>query len=305
MEGYHEPVLLGKVLEYLRVKRDRWYLDCTLGDGGHSLEILRSGGFVYGVDVDPEALKRAEERFKDSGFGKDQFRLVQGNFRDLKNLILTQTEQTELKLAGAKSNLAGAVFDLGVSSLQLMDPERGFSFSKSGPLDMRMDPNLGIKALDLVNNLSRKEIYELLSKMGEEKYSWRLADAFAFARKVRAISSTTELASLIEKVVGRSRPVRIHPATRVFQALRIAVNDELNALKEGLGEVKDLIQNYGVICVISFHSLEDRIVKFTFREWEENGLGKILTKKPVVPSEDEIQTNPRSRSAKLRSFEIL
>lgn len=296
MEGYHEPVLLGKVLEYLRVKRDRWYLDCTLGDGGHSLEILRSGGFVYGVDVDPEALKRAEERFKDSGLRKDQFRLVQGNFRDLKNLI----QQTGLE----NQKFAGAIFDLGVSSLQLMDPERGFSFSKSGPLDMRMDPDLGIKALDLVNNLSRKEIYELLSKMGEEKYSWRLADAIAFARKVRAISSTTELASLIEKVVGRSRSVRIHPATRVFQALRIAVNDELNALKVGLGEVKDLIQNYGVICVISFHSLEDRIVKFTFREWEENGPGKILTKKPVVPSEDEIQSNPKSRSAKMRVFRI-
>lgn len=292
MQGYHESVLTKKVLDFLNIKKGKWYLDCTLGDGGHSLEILRLGGRVVGIDVDPQALERTGKRLKATGYSEQDFVLVKGNFRDLKNLIQTETK------------FAGALFDLGVSSLQLETPERGFSFGKDGPLDMRMDPTLQVKALDLVNALSRKEFYELFSKLGEEKYFRALASALVLAREVKGISSTTELSSIVEKAV-RGRNERIHPATRVFQALRIAVNDELNALDEGLEQVKEFVEKNGYIVVISFHSLEDRIVKFTFRKWVERGIGEILTGKPIVPSEQEVKDNPRSRSAKLRIFKIL
>lgn len=294
MQGYHYSVLLKEVIDGLRVTKDEWYLDCTLGDGGHTLEILKKGGKVMGLDVDPSALERVRQRFKDEGISEDRFKLIQGNFRDLKNLI--QQTESELKFAGA-------IFDLGVSSLQLEAPERGFSFMKNGPLDMRMDPTLQIQALDLVNNLSRKELNELFKNLGEEKYSWRLADALVLARQVKLFTSTLELAGAIERVVGRRE--KIHPATRVFQALRIAVNDELGAIKEGLDQVIDLTLKNGCIIVISFHSLEDRIVKFTFRDWESKGMGEIMTDKPMIPSEEEVKNNPRARSSKMRIFKKL
>ncbi len=295
MEGYHRSVLPKEVVDALSI-RDAWYLDCTLGDGGHSIEIISRGGKVFGIDVDPQALERVRKRFEDLGITKDKFRLIQGNFRDLKNLIQKQMDMLRLKIAGA-------VFDLGVSSLQLESPERGFSFIKEGPLDMRMDPSLGIQALDLVNNLSRKEIYELFNNLGEEKYSWRLANTLVSARKVKKIENTLELAKIIERAVGRKE--KINPATRVFQALRIAVNDELNALSEGINQAVDLVGKNGRIVVLSFHSLEDRIVKNTFREWEERELGQILTKKPMTPTDEEVSINPRSRSAKMRVFKKL
>ena len=312
MQGYHESVLLREVVEALGVKKDGWYLDCTLGDGGHSLEILRLGGKVVAIDVDPQAIDRAGERLK--GFG--EYRLIQGNFRDLKDLILEQTESKDQSRLNRDQKFKGVIFDLGVSSLQLEDPVRGFSFQKMGPLDMRMDPSLGIQALDLVNNLSEKELYELFNKFGEEKHSRSLAEALVFARSVKPISTTTDLAALVEKTVRR-RDQKIpasrrqanasrggHPATRVFQALRITVNDELNAFQEALEEVLDLVEKNGRILVISFHSLEDRIVKHKFRNWVDQDLGEIITKKPITPSLEEIGRNPRSRSAKLRIFEV-
>lgn len=289
MEGYHKSVLLKEAIEALNVKKGEWFLDCTLGDGGHALEILRQGGKIVGIDVDPQALKRAKERL-------GNVVLIQGNFRDIDNLM----RQTEL----GDQKFAGAIFDLGVSSLQLETPERGFSFAKIGPLDMRMDPNLSVLALDFVNNLSGKELYEIFKKLGEEKYSKLVARALVRARQVKPFKTTTELAGIIVRALGGVRG-RIHPATRVFQALRIAVNDELDALKEGLLKVKEKIQKNGRIVVISFHSLEDRIVKNTFRDWEFAGEGEVLTKKPVVPDEGEIAQNPRARSAKMRIFEIL
>lgn len=295
MEGYHSSVLLKEVLDALNI-RDAWYLDCTLGDGGHTREIIARGGRVVGIDVDPQALKRAQKRFSDEGIEQSRFRLVQGNFRDINNLI----QQTET----AHQKFAGAIFDLGVSSLQLESPERGFSFAKLGPLDMRMDPQLEVQALDLLNVLSRKELYELFRNLGEEKYSWQLANALVRAREVSPFTTTGQLAEAVVRTIGRGRE-KIHPATRVFQALRIAVNDELGALEEGLKQVKDLIERNGRIVIISFHSLEDRIVKNTFREWQSEGVGEILTKKPVEPSEEEIKINPRSRSAKMRVFKIL
>lgn len=289
MQGYHKSVFLNEVIEALRVKKDKWYLDLTLGDGGHSKEILKLGGKVVGVDVDPEALKRAGPRLEGAV-------LVQGNFRDIENLI----KQTELK----EQKFAGAIFDLGVSSLQLETPQRGFSFMKEGPLDMRMDPELGVRALDLMNVLTRKELYELFQNLGEEKHSWRLADALVRAREVSPFTTTSQLAGAVVRAVGAGRD-KIHPATRVFQALRIAVNDELGALEEGLENVLGLMEKDGRIAVISFHSLEDRIVKNTFKKWQLEKIGEVLTDKPIEPSIDEVRSNPRSRSAKLRIFKKL
>lgn len=295
MGGYHKSVLTKEALDFLNIEKNHWYLDCTLGDGGHSLEILKRGGRVVGIDVDPQALERAKKRLQGEGYSEQDFKLIQGNFRDLKNLIA----QTEL----ADQKFVGAIFDLGVSSLQLETPQRGFSFAKEGPLDMRMNPALEVKALDLISILSRKELYELLKNLGEEKYSRRLADALVLARKVSPFQTTKQLADFVQRVVG-GRKDKIHPATKVFQALRIAVNDELGALEEGLSQLKEKIEKNGHIVVISFHSLEDRITKISFRQWQDLGLGQALTKKPIVPKEEEIRENSRSRSAKLRVFKI-
>lgn len=298
MERYHKSVLLDEVMGALNPPaggRDAWYLDCTLGDGGHTIEIIKRGGKVVCIDVDPQALLRVQRRFETEEIDRNKWKLIVGNFRDLKNLIQKQTDTANLKFAGA-------IFDLGVSSLQLETPQRGFSFMHEGPLDMRMDPTLGVKALDLINAGGRKELNELFKRLGEEKYSKRLADALVRTREIGGrVETTKDLVRLVERVTGKNVG-KIHPATRVFQALRIAVNDELAVLQEGLDQVIDLIEINGRIVVISFHSLEDRIVKSTFRDWEKEGLGQILTDKPIVPSAKEIFENPRSRSAKMRVF---
>lgn len=314
MVGYHEPVLLKGVIDALEVGAGSWYIDATLGDGGHSLEILKLDGNVVGIDVDPKALERVRERFNLEKISQDRYTLVRGNFRELNNLI-SQAEPGK--------RFKGVLFDLGVSSLQLEDPERGFSFGKEGPLDMRMDPSLIVSAADLIKVLRKDELDELFSKLGEEKRSRSMASAMDSARQIRTerssnlafrlrrnvggrlqgtgISTTVQLAQIIEKAAGGRRD-KIHPATKVFQALRIAVNDELNALREVLPQALKLIEKNGHVLVISFHSLEDRIVKNTFNEWEDRTLGRVVTKKPMVPSEEEIDENPRSRSAKLRVF---
>lgn len=294
MSNYHRSVLLTEVIGRLEEEGvvGKWFLDGTLGDGGYALEVLKRGGKVLGVDVDPQALVRSKERFSRAGIDESRFRLIQGNFVNIDNL------QTD-----AEIKFAGAILDLGVSSLQLETPERGFSFAHEAPLDMRMDPGLKVRALDLVNGLNRGELHELFNKLGEEKFARAIAGAVVSARKLKKIETTKELADKVAGVYRKfGRKEKIHPATRVFQALRIAVNDELNVLKEGLPKILGFLEKDGLILVISFHSLEDRIVKTSFREWENQGLGQVLTKKPVVPSEEEIVENPRSRSAKLRVF---
>lgn len=296
MDSYHKSVLLNEVIGFL--ERDeikgRWFLDATLGDGGYALLILKKRGKVIGTDVDPQALGRSKRRFEDEGIGQDNFKLIRGNFRDIDNLI-SQTD--------AKIKFAAAILDLGVSGLQLETPQRGFSFTREAPLDMRMDPNLEVRALDLINGLNKGELYELFNKLGEEKFAKAIADLVVFTRSIKRIETTKELADLGVRVYRKfGRKEKIHPATRVFQALRIAVNDELNALKEGLPQILGRIEKNGLILVISFHSLEDRIVKDTFREWQNSGLGEVLTKKPVVAGETELNINPRTRSAKLRVF---
>jgi|SRR3989344_510121 len=309
MEGYHEPVLLKEVLKFLKIEPGRRYIDATVGDGGYTLEILKAGGNVLGIDVDPDALMRAEERLR----GLGEYELIQGNFRDIKNLIQ--------KMGLTDQKFSGIIFDLGVSSLQLESPERGFSFSKDGPLDMRMDPSLSVRAEDLIKVLNKGELYELFSKLGEEKFAKQLVGALVSPNKIGTgqkrleIRNTVDLANLVERVYRKHgvRSGRIpahakstagkHPATRVFQALRIAVNDELNALKEVLPQCLNILEEKGRIVIISFHSLEDRIAKQTFKTWEEVGLGKVITKKPFTPTHEEIMNNQRSRSAKMRVFE--
>ena len=292
--NYHQPVLLKEVLKGLDVKKGNWYIDATLGDGGHTLEILRRGGKILGIDVDPEAIARAKRRIDSLGVDGNRYKLVQGNFRDLL-VLLEQTETSQVKFLGI-------LFDFGVSSLQLDSPGRGFSF-KMGPLDMRLDPSLSVKALDLVKGLNKGEAYELFSKLGEEKLAWRVAEAVISSRGL--IHTTKDLADLVSSVYRRFgvKNQSIHPATRVFQALRIAVNDELNAIKEGLPKALNIVEENGSIVVISFHSLEDRIVKNLFKEWKVQGLGQILTKKPIIPTVEEILRNNRCRSAKLRIFQ--
>lgn len=293
--AHHEPVLLREVLENLNIQTGKWYLDCTLGDGGHSIGILKRGGNVVGLDVDPEALERARERLEELGGIEElgRYELIQGNFRDLKILV-------------GKRKFAGVLFDLGASSLQFQDPARGFSFVNEGPLDMRMDPSLEVKALDLINALNKGELYELFNKLGEEKFARRIVDALVRAREMKGIRTTKDLADLVVQVYRQAgiKKSKIHPATRIFQALRIAVNDELNALQEALPQALELLEKNGKILVISFHSLEDRIVKNQFKDWETKGFGKVATKKTIVPSDFEINNNPRSRSAKLRVFYV-
>lgn len=250
MIKFHQSVLVNEVLHLLNVKSGSWFLDATLGDGGHSLEILKQGGNVVEIDVDPEALSRAKQRFQKAGIDDNKYILIQANFRDLKSLV--------------SRKFSGILFDLGVSSLQLEKAERGFSFQKDAPMDMRMDPTLSVTAADLVNGLNKGELTKLFLTLGEEKQAKKIAQAIVNFRSHQPISTTLELAKIVEKVI--SKRGRIHPATKVFQALRIAVNDELNALKETLPQAWDLLLPGGKIVVISFHSLEDRIVKNFFKE---------------------------------------
>lgn len=287
MNDFHTPVLLQEVIKYLNVEKGKRYIDATIGGGGHAVEILNRGGIVLGIDVDEEAIEYIKEKVK---IGENLI-LVRGNFRDIDKIA---------RLNGF-DKVDGILFDLGVSSHQLEAHDRGFSFQKEEPLDMRMDQSLTVTAADLINGLTRKELYELFTKLGEERYARAISDSIVRARGIRQIETTKELADI---VVGVSpRQAGRHPATKVFQALRIAVNSELENIKEALPKVVTLLKKNGKIGVISFHSLEDRIVKNFFLEFQKRGQGRVLTKRPVRPSLKEIEINNKSRSAKLRVFE--
>lgn len=289
---YHKSILLKEIVDLLKVENESFYIDCTLGDGGHSLEILKRGGKVIGIDQDPEAIVRSRERFVEEGIDESRFNLIRGNFSKLeeltKNLLLIDEE-------GVK----GILFDLGVSSLQFDKGSRGFSFSKEADLDMRMDPDLTVKAMDLVNGLNKGELEKLLALYGEVR-DRRIVNEIVKVRQGGMIVTTTELARIIERVVGRKNN-GIHPATQVFQALRIAVNDELNSLRQALPQAFNLLLGGGVMLVISFHSLEDRIVKELFKKWRDEGKGEIM-ESVIRPNDEELILNPRSRSSKLRVF---
>jgi 16S rRNA (cytosine1402-N4)-methyltransferase len=294
----HVPVMLDEVMRFIRPGKNDIIADVTIGAGGHSCEILRmigAGGLLIGIDKDAEVLKIASKNL--SKISKS-FKLYHANYVDL-NAILK-----ELKI----SRVNGILLDLGVSSVQLNSEERGFSFIREGPLDMRMDRSMGITAEDLLKRLPEKEMEEIFWRYGEEKRSRSISRTIARERrKGGGIKTTTQLAKIIEKAVYTPRKYvkrrKIHPATRVFQALRIVVNDELKNLEYFLNNAHEFLLSGSRIVVISFHSLEDRLVKNAFRKGKDTSTMKILTKKPLRPLEPEIKKNRRCRSAKLRAAE--
>ena len=299
MAKFHEPVLLKEVIQYLRVKKEKKYLDATVGGGSHTEAILKFGGKVLAIDCDPEAIKAARHYLASAcPPGKHcSWRLARGNFKDIYSIAKKE----------GFLNAAGVLFDLGVSSYQLGKAERGFSFNLEGPLDMRMDPRLKVTAADLINGLNKGELDELFSKFGQEYYSRRFAEAICRARELKPIKTTGQLVEIIGRALppGKGKRSRLHPATRCFLALRIVVNDELSNLKTALFQARKLLESEGRLLVITFHSGEDRIVKQFFRHQEEGGKLRIITKKPICPTAEETKRNPRSRSAKLRVAEKL
>ena len=283
----HVSVLLDTAIDYLAIRPDGTYVDATFGAGGHSRAILShlsSTGRLIAIDADPDAIARAQT------ITNPNFTFVHANFSELRQIL------NDCGVA----QVDGVLFDLGVSSMQLDNAERGFSFRDSAPLDMRMNPYAGRSAYDILSSASERELADIFFTYGEERAARRIAHAIVMRRNAGTLPKTTfEFAQFVAGVVHRpGKRERIHPATRVFQALRIAVNDELDVLRDGLVAAVDTLRGAGRIVAISFHSLEDRIVKQTFRDDERLD---VLTKKPLVPSEREMAENPRARSAKMRA----
>ncbi len=302
---YHRPVLVTEAVELLAPKPGALVVDATLGGGGHTEAILRSGADVLALDQDPDAIAYATDRLADFG---GRVTLRQANFREATRVL------DELGVA----QIGGALLDLGVSSRQLENAQRGFSVMRGGPLDMRMDPRRELTAATVVNTYSEEELTRIFREYGEEPAARRIASHLVKWRKSSPFTETMQLAKAVEKIVWRHG--RRHPATQVFQALRMEVNDELGALEEGLRALTGRLESGARIAVITFHSLEDRIVKNFFRELSREWLDepnwpepkrnpafalRLITPKPIDPSEIEQRLNPRSRSAKLRVAEKL
>jgi len=290
----HIPVLLQQAIDFLAVRRGGTYVDATLGLGGHSYEIARRlgrEGRLIGFDKDPAALERARQKLSDipAELQNDwpEVRLEHGSFARLGKVV-------------DPASIDGLLADLGVSSLQLEDASRGFSFQAEGPLDMRMNPTVDESAEQVVNRMGEKDLANAIYEFGEERRSRRIARAIVRARPIR---STKHLVEVISAAARPMKQERIHPATRTFQAIRIFVNRELDDVKALLTSAPTALKREGRLVVISFHSLEDRIVKDAMRDGAHHGLYQLLTKKPVTASEEEIERNPRSRSAKLRAAE--
>lgn len=307
MDYRHAPVMVKEVIELLRPETHKRYLDGTLGGGGHAAELLRRSspdGRVLGLDWDEEALAAAGERLR--AFG-DRLVVRRANFAEAKEVL------REI----GWDRVHGMLLDLGLSSHHIESAERGFSFQATGRLDMRMDRRQSFDAYRLVNTYPVSELHRILRDYGEEPAARRIAQAIDAARKRKPVETTAELAGLVSRVVGRKRG-GMHPATRTFQALRIAVNRELENLEVFLHDAYELLLPEGRIVVISFHSLEDRLVKTAFRRWNKHCLcppkapfcrcgwsqkARLLTPRPLRPSREEIQANPRARPAKLRAAE--
>ncbi len=311
MDFQHEPVLLQQTLDLLALSPRGIYVDGTLGGGGHSAAILQALPDVrlIGIDQDEEALAAAKERLAPFG---DRVQLVHSNFADMCQIVRNLGIQ----------EIDGVLLDIGVSSYQLDSGERGFSYMQDAPLDMRMDRSANVAtAADLVNRLPEEELADLIYRYGEERYSRRIARAMTAARQLSPIETTGQLTAIIKKAMPHvAKKEDQHPAKRTFQALRIAVNRELAVLEEGLAGALHILKPGGRLCVITFHSLEDRIVKETFRTWAKGCIcppsmpvcqcGKkpsvrLVNKKPIVADDDELARNPRARSAKLRGAEKL
>ena len=307
MPKQHESVLEREVIQNLNLCGGSLIVDGTLGDGGHAELLLKNTTSVrvLGIDRDMRAIERAEKRLAPF---RDRITLVHGNFSDIKTI---------LKKANVM-NVDGLLLDLGVSSPQLDSPDRGFSFMRDGPLDMRMDSSQKITAADLLVELPDEELVSVIKEYGEERFSKKIVRAIRQAQKQSAIKTTLQLSNIISSVIHASRQTKIHPATRTFQALRIAVNGELEHIKKVLRDSVDILQESARVIVISFHSLEDRIVKNFFKT-EEKGCVcppkipicscghkqrlKIITRKPIIPAVEEVRRNSRASSAKLRVAE--
>jgi len=307
MSKQHESVLEGEVIQNFNLLEGSLIVDGTLGDGGHAELLLKNTTSVrvLGIDRDLRAIERAEKRLAPF---RDRITLVHGNFSDIKTI---------LKKANVM-NVDGLLLDLGVSSPQLDSPNRGFSFMRNGPLDMRMDSSQKITAADLLIELPDEKLVSVIKEYGEERFSKRIVRAIRQAQKQSAIKTTLQLSNIISSVIHASRQTKIHPATRTFQALRIAVNAELEHIKKALRDSVDILQESARVIVISFHSLEDRIVKNFFKT-EEKGCVcppkipicscghkqrfKIITRKPIIPAVEEVRRNSRASSAKLRVAE--
>ncbi len=288
----HIPVLLNEVLNLLCIKPEGIYIDCTIGEGGHSeaiLNVIHPKGFLIGIDCDKSVLEITERRLEKFA---GSFKLVHNNFLNITDIC------SRLNIKA----IDGIIFDVGMSSYQIDNPERGFSFSKNGPLDMRMDRSSILTAQSLINNLSCDELAEIFFKYGEERYSRRIASRIVAERNKKPIQTTSDLVTIIKKAIPLRR-YRIHPGTRIFQSLRIAVNNELEDLSAAITYGFGLLKKEGRMCIMSFHSLEDRIAKNKFREFKINEQAKIIYKKPLTPTKEELDKNIRSRSAKLRVIE--
>ena len=309
MEFRHEPVLLKEVLQWMNVRKDGVYCDGTLGGGGHSEAILKASGGtarLYGIDRDENAIRAASERLRDY----PGFTPIRGNFHNAKEI-----------LAGAEAGpLDGVLLDLGVSSPQLDNAERGFSYHEDAPLDMRMDQSNGLTAAELLNSADERELTEIIRDYGEEKWAARIARIICEHREDKPFETTFDLVHAVDAAIPKAvrRKEEGHPARRTFQAIRIAVNDELRPLDQALRDLTDCLKPGGRICVITFHSLEDRIVKRCFKALEQpcicppkapictcgrKPIVKVLAGGAVIPSDDETECNPRARSAKLRVAE--
>jgi 16S rRNA (cytosine1402-N4)-methyltransferase len=287
----HTPVMVEEVMTFLKCEPSHTYVDATVGGGGHASEILKRSapdGVVIGMEWDEDALSEARNTLMPFG---DRVKIFRENFIHLPDLIKAESAD-------------GILLDLGLSSIQVEKEERGFSFRGEGPLDMRMDQRMNETAADLVNSLSSEELEYTLSQYGEERWAKRIARAVVQERERESIRTTQALRKIVHRAIPRRfHSRRIDPATRTFQALRIRVNEELENLKKMLETGWKILKRGGRMCVISFHSLEDRMVKETFRTLEKEGEMRVLTKKPVTPCEEEQKRNPRSRSGKLRCAE--
>lgn len=282
-----------EIVNNLNLKEGMIVVDCTVGTAGHAeaiLEKIGPQGFLIGIDCDQEALTVANERLKNYR----NVKLVHGNFRDISQIL------SDLNI----KHINGAIFDLGVSSLQLDTPERGFSIKYEAPLDMRMDRTIPFSAYDLVNNLTEEELDYIFSSFGQERWHSRIAHLLVKERRSSPVSTTKDLARIVIRAIPyRKGYWRIHPATRTFQALRIAVNQELDSINRALDSIIYFLKSGGRICTIAFHSLEDKVVKEKFKYFAKKDILNIITKKPLRPANSEVQENPRSRSAKLRVAE--
>jgi 16S rRNA (cytosine1402-N4)-methyltransferase len=309
MEFAHTSVLLEECIENLNIRPDGIYADGTLGGGGHSYEIcsrLGNGGRLFGIDQDAAAIEAAGKRLQ--AFG-DKVTIIRSNYRDM---------TAELRKRGITS-VDGVILDLGVSSYQLDDAGRGFTYREDAPLDMRMDQRQPVSARDIVNGYPEMELYRIIRDYGEDRFAKNIAKHIVKAREDHIIETTGELIHIIKaSIPAKVRATGGHPAKRTFQAIRIEVNHELDVLEQSLDDMIDFLSDGGRICVITFHSLEDRIVKTNFRKNENPCIcpknfpvcvcgrrpkGKTVTRKPIVPSEAELENNPRAASAKLRVFE--